>query len=87
MAGTNACGSGYRHMGKGCAGIQGMLWLSGFPVTEEVLLDVEVSTCAAVAFLLSSNLEASPGPQCLNCEARGHVRGMTITASFASFFL
>lgn len=79
MAGTNAYGSGYRSMGKGCAGIQGMLWLSGFPVTE-VLLDVKVSICAAVAFLLSSNLEAAPGPQCLNREDRGHVRGMAITA-------
>lgn len=43
---------------------------------------LEVSIHAAVVFLLSSNLEAAPGPQCLNCEDGGHVRGMATTVCF-----
>lgn len=30
--------AGPRHLGKDCAGIQGMVSLSGFPVAGEVLL-------------------------------------------------
>lgn len=48
---------------------------------------LEVSIHAAVVLLLSSNLEAAPGPQCLQCENERHVRGMATTAQFASLFL